>query len=187
MNRNYKFRAILAIGLIFIFASAVVQARAADYAFVIFETAVTKKGVETSDQNPEERRFYVSNVVVFPETDPYVFRNSYKEADAYFTSAVVEPMEAKGIVHKYYDDDIRINDKVVYELKGRAEVEELQKKVLQDLKAQNANVFTFTWVRNAKTKNLETSRPTLFYHGPEQPLYGVSDTQTSATKETQNP
>jgi len=50
MNRNYKFPAILLIGLILIFAPNIARAQAdeSNYAFVVFETAVTQKGLETS-------------------------------------------------------------------------------------------------------------------------------------------
>lgn len=81
------------------------------YVFVIFETTVTKVGVETSDANPEERRFYVSNVVAVPSRDRSLLRKAAKSADEYFIAAVSDPLKAaKGIEHKYYDDAIRINN-----------------------------------------------------------------------------
>jgi hypothetical protein len=185
MNRNYKLSAILLIGLILIFAPNIARAQAdeSNYAFVVFETAVTQKGVETSDKNPQERRFYVSNVVEFPERDALIFRNAAKIADEYFVANVVEPMKAKGILHEYYDDGIHINNSVVYRLDTRAEVEELQKEALQELKEQGVNIFSFNWTRVEGAKGLETSRPTLFYHEPGKPLYG----EKSLPKETAKP
>lgn len=172
--KNYlKLLTILFAVLIGGFITA--RAQTADYAFVVFETTVTREGAKTSDSNPEERRFYVSNIVTFAESDPSVFRNAAKEADEYFTAGIVEPLKAKGILHQYYDDGIRINNKVVYDLKTRAEVEDLREKTLQELQEQNVNIFTFRWTRDGKIDGLETTRPTLFYHEPDKPLYGANE------------
>ena len=57
-----------------------------DWTFVRFETTVTRDGVETSDANPTERRFYISNVVQSPSN-----LRSYqlpKIIDEYFTRKV---------------------------------------------------------------------------------------------------
>lgn len=152
-----------------------------NYAFVVFETTVTKKGVETSDSNPAERRFYISGVVEFPERDRSIFRNAFKIADAYFIANVSGPLEAKGIVHKYYDDAITINNKASY-LETREDVEKLREKVLADLKERNANVFTFNWTRDENANGLETSQPTLVHRGAEQPLYGAPASKSAETK-----
>ena len=40
------------------------------YLFIEVETKVYRKGVEISSENPEERRWYMSNVVVQPEDVP---------------------------------------------------------------------------------------------------------------------
>ncbi len=190
MNRYSQFLPILFAVLISIFASGIVHAQDdnSNYAFVVFETTVTKKGVETSDINPEERRFYVSNVIEFPERDASIFRNAAKIADEYFTANVVEPLKAKGILHQYDDDGIHINNSVVYRLDTLTEVEELREKSLEELKEQSVNIFTFNWTRDKDAKGLETSRPTLFYREPKSPLYGASDTKTIAptTKTTPN-
>ena len=146
-----------------------------NYVFVVFETTVTRQGVETSDAKPEERRFYVSNVVAIPSADPALLRRASKLADEYFIATVVDPLKAKGILHQYYDDGIRINNNVVYRLDTHAEVEDLQKKVLLELKEQSTNIFTFTWAYGEKMNGLETSKPTLFYHEPKKPLYVVPD------------
>jgi hypothetical protein len=189
MNRYAKISLLLFVVLLMTVPLAAVRAQddEQNYAFVIFETAVTRKGVETSSENPEERRFYVSNVVEFPSSDPALFRRASKIADEYFTQTVVEPLKAKGILLEYYDDGIRINDDVVYRLDTRAEVEELRQKVLKDLKEQNVNIFTFTWVRDGTPNGTDTSRPSLFYHDPQQPLYGASEMQTAAPKQAQTP
>lgn len=185
MNRNYKSTTILFAVLILVFASGIAHAQSdsMNYAFVVFETSVTKKGVETSDQNPQEQRIYISNIVEFPNNtmnDRSVFRNAFKVADEYFIANVVNPLEAKGILHKYYDDAITINNKESY-LDTRDLVEEARKRVLENLKERNANVFTFTWTRESGAKGLETSQPTLLHRSPEQPLYGASEPKTTKT------
>ncbi len=175
MKKISWFFAILLVSTVLSPLMARVQADTPSYAFVIFETAVTRQGVETDDDHPEEQRVYVSNVVAFPEKDPSVFRSAMKLADDYFIATVVEPMKGKGILHQYYDDGIRINDKVTYDIDTRADVETLHSKVLQDLKERNNNVFTFTWTRTEEPNGLKSSHPTLFYHNPNQPLY-LADT-----------
>ena len=184
--RNYtKLLPVLMAVLISISASVSVNAQNdyMNYGFVVFETTVTKKGVETSDANPSERRFYVSNVVEFPERDRSIFRNAGKLADEYFIANIGNPLEEKGILHKYYDDAIKINNRASY-VETRADVEDLRKKVLEDLKEQNANVFTFYWTRGKDAKGLETSKPTLLYRGSEQPLYMPVEPKTEKTKKT---
>lgn len=176
---------LFAVLLITIFVGTA-QAQYKDYGFAVFETTVTRQGVETSDKNPSERRFYISNVVEFSESNASVFRNAGKIADEYFIANVVEPMKAKGILHKYYDDGIKINNNASF-VETREDVEDLRKKVLEDLKSQNANVFTFNWTRDKDAKGLETSVPTLFNRGSEQPLYGASELKTTAPKINQKP
>jgi hypothetical protein len=178
MKNHTKLLPILFAILISILASGNARAQNdyTNYGFVVFETTVSQKGVEASDKNPSERRFYVSNVVEFPERDRSIFRNAYKIADEYFIANVVKPSEAKGILHKYYDDGIKINNSASY-VETRADVEDLRKQILEDLKRQNANVFTFYWTRDKDTKGLETSKPTLFNRGSEQPLYGAGETK----------
>ena len=177
--KNYsKLLPILLAAFISIFASGSVRAQSEymNYAFVVFETTVSRKGVETSDRNPAERRFYVSNIVEFPERDRSIFRNAGKISDEYFIANVVDPLEAKGFLHQYYDDAIKINNRASY-LETRADVENLRKQVLEDLKEQNANVFTFFWTRESGAKGLETSAPTLLYRGAGQPLYVPGETK----------
>ncbi len=174
MKNNSRILTILfAVSLTAIFVGTA-QAQYLDYGFVVIETTVTKQGVETSDKKPTERRFYVSSVVEFSEADASVFRSAGKLAAEYFIANVVEPMKAKGILHKYYDDGIKINNNDSY-VETRPDVEDLRKKILEDLKEQNANVFTFYWTRDKNVKGLESSQPTLLYRGSEQPLYGAGE------------
>src|SRR5258708_6017223 len=179
MKNSMKVMSLVLVVLLTIILVPAAKAQAdTQYMFVIFETAVTKKGVETSDEFPEERRFYVSNIVGFSTSDQAMIRRASKIADDYFTANVVKPMEGKGIAHEYFDDGIRINDNVIYRLDTRADVEALRTKVLQDLKEQSANIFTFTWAKDQKTNGLATASPVLFYHEPKKPLYGVTEIKT---------
>ena len=173
MKNNYKFLTIIfAAILISGIAPALVRAQCnCDYAFVVIETTVTRKGIETSDKNPEERRFYISNIVEIPLRDTSAYRNANKSADAYFTKGVVEPMEAKGIVHKYYDENVVVNANKSYVSETREVADENFKETLAGLKEQNANVFTFTWNYGKIPDGLETTQPKLLTHGKEQPLY----------------
>ena len=157
-----------------------------DYAFVVIETTVTKKGVETSDKNPEERRFYISNIVEIPLTDKSAYRNANKSADAYFIKSVVKPMEAKGVMHQYYDENVVVNANKSYVSETRALADENYKETLDGLKEQNANVFSFTWIYGKEPSGLETAKPTLVTHNPQQPLYGVSEIKTPVPPKRKN-
>ena len=84
----------------------------------------------------------------------------------------------------HHDDAITINNKESY-LDTRELVEDARKRVLENLKERNANVFTFNWTRDSNAKGLETSQPTLLYRGAEQPLYGANEAKTPAPKAIQ--
>lgn len=177
---------VLAAVVFSIFAAGAARAQAeyTNYAFVVFETTVTRSDVQTSDANPAERRFYVSDVVEFPERDRSIFRNAAKIADEYFIANLVEPLAAKGIVHRYYDDAIKINNRASY-VETRADVEDLRARVLEDLKQQNANVFTFHWTRDQTAKGLAATAPALFRRGPEQPLLMPAEPKTAKPKKSE--
>lgn len=146
-----------------------------DYAFVVIETTVTRKGVETSDKNPEERRFYISNIVEIPLSDKSAYRNANKAADEYFIKGVVNLMEAKGILHQYYDENVVINNHGSYVSETHQVAEENLKETLAGIKEQNANIFSFTWQYGKVPNGLDTSHPTLLVHNARQPLYGVTE------------
>ena len=179
MNIFSKIKCVFPAILMSLSVAAAIHAQSDEtnnFVFVTFETNVSRTNVATSDDSPNERRFYVSNVVAIPMGDPAEERRASKTADTFFTANLVEPLKLKGILHQYYDDAIKINDSVIYRLDTRAEVEALRLKVLEDLKGQNANVFTFTWMYGQKGNGLETTKPALFHRGPEQPLYGEKET-----------
>lgn len=185
--KNYtKLLSILFAVLISISAFGAAQAQDTNYAFVVFETSVTKKGIETSDQNPQEQRIYISNIVEFPNNtmnDRSTFRNAFKVADEYFIANISKPLEEKEILHKYYDDAITVNNRESY-LDTRELVEEARQRVLENLKERNANVFTFNWTRDSNANGLEASQPTLLYRGKEQPLYGATETPKTTPVKT---
>src|SRR5258707_2129446 len=78
-----------------------------DWFFVVVETHVHQKGVETDSEHPEERRWYVSNVVALPANIPDY--SAKKKAGEYFDANVVEPAKTRGILVDYYDDEMQIN------------------------------------------------------------------------------
>ena len=171
MKYNYRFLTILFAAVLFSWIAPGLVPAQSDYAFVVIETTVTRKGVETSDKNPEERRFYISNIVEISENDKSAYRNANKSADEYFIKGVVKPLEVKGILHQYYDNDVVINANKSYVSETRELADENRKETLDGLKDQNANVFTFTWVYAKIPDGLESSHPTLLVHNKEQPLY----------------
>jgi hypothetical protein len=178
---KYYLRSIAVLLMVLLFTSVVpcratalhFEARTGYFPFVVIETTVTRQGIKTSSANPEERRFYVSDVIEFPD-NPQLYRKADELVDEYFVKTVVEPMKAKGILLTYYMQDVKIDNGAVYTPATKAEAEELRKKTLEELKEMSANVFTFTWQYGKQSKGLETASPKLFFHDPEKPLYGES-------------
>lgn len=139
-----------------------------DWFFVVVETHVSKKGVEIDDEHPEERRWYVSNVVVLPEN--IADYSAKKKAGEYFDANVVNPAEKHGIAVKYYDDEMEINGGSVIAAASRAEAEDRRKKDLDDRKERGGNIYSFN-LTFGPAKGEETSQPRLLYHDPKQPNY----------------
>ena len=148
-----------------------------DWFFVVVETHVHQKGVEADDDHPEERRWYVSNVVNLPANIPDY--SSKKKAGEYFDANVVEPAKTHGIAVDYYDDEMQINGGSVLALGSRAQAEEMRNKDLADRKEQGGNIYSFELVF-APAKGEETSKPTLLYRDKKQPNYpGAKTSQPS--------
>ena len=173
MKNSYRLLPILFTAILFMcIGPGMARAQGEmDYAFVVIETTVTRKGVETSDKNPDERRFYISNIVEISQSDKSAYRNANKTADEYFIKSVVKPMEAKGILHQYYDENVVINNNGSYTSETRQRADETLKETLAGLKEQNANIFTFTWNYGKIPDGLVSSQPTLLVHKAGQPLY----------------
>ncbi len=139
-----------------------------DWFFVVVETHVHQQAVETSSEHPEERRWYISNVVALPPNIPDY--SSKKKAGEYFDANVVEPAKAHGIVVDYYDSDMQINGGSVVRIDSRAQAEEMRSKDIEDRKEQGGNIYSFELVFGP-AKGEETSKPKLIYRNKEQPNY----------------
>lgn len=143
----------------------------AAYLFIEVETKVYRKGIEISNENPEERRWYMSNVVEQPEDVP-TYSLIKKKVMPYFSRNVMEPFEARGFSLDYGDQDVKLNGDVSYaNYATRAEAEEQRNKEIEYRKGQGGNIYSFELVWDV-TKGEEVSKPKLIYRDKEQPSYG---------------
>ena len=142
------------------------------YLFVEIETKVYRKDVEISSANPEERRWYFSNVIVQPMDVP-TYSLIKQKFMPYFSRNVMDPFEARGFSLDYGEQDVRLNGEVSranYET--REEAEEERNKELEYRKGQSGNIYSFELVLDGTPKGEETSKPKLIYRDKEQPNYG---------------
>ena len=142
------------------------------YLYVEIETKVYRKGIEISSENPEERRWYFSNVVVQPEDVPS-YSLAKKKIMPYFSHNVMDPFEARGFSLDYGDEDVRIcgeTSRANYETREEAEAE--RAKEIEYRKGQGGNIYSFELVWDS-TKGEEVSKPKLIYRDKEQPNYGA--------------
>lgn len=140
------------------------------YLFVEIETKVYRKDVEISSENPSERRWYFSNVVVQPEDVP-TYSLIKQKIMPYFSRNVMDPFEARGFALDYGEQDVRLNGEVSranYE--RREEAEEQRNKEIEYRKGQSGNIYSFELVFGS-AKGEETSKPKLIYHDKGQPNY----------------
>lgn len=140
------------------------------YLFVEIETAVHRAGVEIGSDNPQERRWYFSNVIVQPEDVP-TYSLIKKKFIPYFSANVMDPAEKRGLAIDYYDENVRLNGETSsanYE--SRAEAEEARNKELDYRKNQSGNIYSFE-IDFTSPKGEETSKPKLIYRDKEQPNY----------------
>jgi len=148
-----------------------------DWFFVVVETHVHQKGVEADDDHPEERRWYVSSVVLLPANIPDY--SSKKKAGEYFDANVVEPAKTHGILLDYYEDEMGINGGSVLALGSREQAEEMRNKDIADRKEQGGNIYSFELVFGP-AKGEETSKPKLIYRDKKQSSYsGAKASQPS--------
>ena len=144
----------------------------AAYLYVEIETKVYRKGIEISSENPEERRWYFSNVVEQPEDVPS-YSLSKKKIMPYFSRNVMDPFEARGFSLDYGDEDVRVcgeTSRANYETRAEAEAE--RAKEIEYRKGQGGNIYSFELVWDS-TKGEEVSKPKLIYRDKEQPNYGA--------------
>ena len=139
------------------------------YLFVEIETTVHVAGVETSSQHPNERRWYVSSVIVQPEDVPsYSLVN--QRFVPYFSRNVMDPAEKRGILIDYSEQDVRLNGEVsVANYATRAEADAARNKEIDYRKGQSGNIYSFEI--DLASKGEETSKPKLIYRDKEQPNY----------------
>src|SRR5438045_5255535 len=83
------------------------------YQFVEIEATVHLKNVETSGEHPEERRWYMSNVIVQPEDVP-TYSLVQKKYIPYFNANVMDPAEKRGVSIDYDVQAVKLNGDVSY-------------------------------------------------------------------------
>jgi hypothetical protein len=145
-----------------------------DWFFVVVETRVHPKAIEIDSEHPEERRWYISNVVALPENLPSY--SAKKKVIDYFDANVVEPANKNGIEVEYFDQELEINGGSVVAVSSRAEAEEMRKKDLEERKEQGGNIYSFN-LTFGTAKGEETSQPHLVYRNKDQPSYEVPKKQ----------
>jgi hypothetical protein len=142
------------------------------YLFVEVETKVYRKDVRTSSENPNERRWYFSNVIVQPMDVP-TYSLIKQRIMPYFSRNVMDPFEARGFALDYGEQDVRLNGESSYaNYETHAQAEEQRNKELEYRKGQSGNIYSFELVFDGPAKGEETSKPKLVYRDKEQPNYG---------------
>lgn len=138
--------------------------------FIEIETTVHRVGVETSSDNPEERRWYISGVVTQPEDVP-TYSLVKQKIIPYFSRNVMDPAEKRGIAIDYGEQDVRLNGESSFaNYATREEAEEERNKAIEYRKGQSGNIYSFEMVYGP-AKGEETSKPKLIYRDKEQPNY----------------
>ncbi|MFN8610551.1 MAG: hypothetical protein U0931_23630 [Vulcanimicrobiota bacterium] len=135
--------------------------------FVVIETTVQRAGQEVSSKNPQERRWYISNLVDMPQ--PYPGYTLRKMADEYFTAQVVNKLKAQGLQLNYYDNNVEINDGAVYAMNSDQDVEQARARAIEDHRNQSGNIFSFDWSFDLTV----ATQPRLLHRDKSNPLYEV--------------
>jgi len=134
----------------------------AAYLFVEVETAVYPKGAQDDDDKPQERRWYISNVIEQPQDVPSYSLKKQKFIP-YFSKNVMDPAEVRGIMIDYGEQDMRINgESSVGSYATRAEAEDARAKAIEYRKNQSGNIYSFE-IDLKSPKGEETSKPKLIY------------------------
>ena len=109
------------------------------YQFIDIETTVHVAGVETSSAHPNERRWYISNIIVQPEDVPS-YSLIKEKFMPYFSGNVMDPAEKRGILIDYGEQDVKRNGDVSYgSYLSRDEAEEQRNKDIDYRKEQGGN------------------------------------------------
>ena len=142
------------------------------YLFVEVEAKVYRKDVRVSSENPAERRWYFSNVIVQPMDVP-TYSLIKQKIMPYFSRNVMDPFEARGFGLDYGEQDVRLNgESSSANYETREQAEEQRNKELEYRKGQSGNIYSFELVLEGTPKGEETSKPKLIYRDKEQPNYG---------------
>jgi hypothetical protein len=140
------------------------------YLFVEIETTVHRKGVEPSGENPNERRWYFSNVVEQPLDVP-TYSLIKQKIMPYFSRNVMDPFEARGFALDYGEGDVRLNGESSYaNYESKDQADEARNKSLESRKNQSGNIYSFELVFGP-AKGEATSKPKLIYRDKDQPNY----------------
>lgn len=143
------------------------------YLFVEIETTVHRKGVETSSDNPNERRWYMSNVIIQPEDVP-TYSLIKQKIMPYFSRNVMDPAETRGILIDYGEQDVRLSGEgSLANYETREEAEAQRDKEIEYRKRNSGNIYSFTLLFGP-AKGEETSKPKLIYRDKDQPNYESS-------------
>ena len=142
------------------------------YQFVEVETTVHQVGVETSSAHPNERRWYMSTVIVQPEDVP-TYSLIKKVFMPYFSRNVMDPAEKRGVSIDYGEQDVRLNgESSQANYASKADAEEALTKAIEYRKGQGGNIYSFE-IDLKDPKGEATSKPKLIYRDKEQPNYGA--------------
>src|SRR6059058_3517633 len=116
---------------------------ATGYQFVEIETTVHVAGVETSSEHPNERRSYISSVILQPQDVPSYSLIKQKFMP-YFSRNVMDPAEKRGILIDYGEQDVRMNGEVSYvSYLTRKETEDQRNEDIEYRKGQGGNIYSF--------------------------------------------
>jgi hypothetical protein len=141
------------------------------YLFAEVESKVYRKGVEISSDNPSERRWYMSNVIIQPMDVP-TYSLIKQKIMPYFSRNVMDPFEARGFSLDYGEQDVRLNGESSYaNYVTRQEADDARNKMIEYRKNQSGNIYSFELVFGL-AKGEETSKPRLIYRDQGQPNYG---------------
>ena len=138
--------------------------------FYVFETTVHPEDVEVSNDSPEEKRIYVSNVVLLP--DDVSVTGIDRKVIPYFNDNVVEPVKKHHFDIDFYGQDARLNGGATTPISSKEEAEALRKKDIEQRKDRGGNIYSFNIVFGP-AKGEPTSQPQLIYRDKTQPNYEV--------------
>jgi len=139
--------------------------------FLVVETRVNAVGKEVSGDNPQERRYYISNLFALPPDErSYTIK---KKLLTYFNANVVDPAAKKGVEIDYYDNEMEINGGSVIAVGSKTEAEALLAREANNRKERGGNVYNFI-VTLGPAKGEETTKPTLVHRDKEYVHYDAT-------------